>query len=68
MKKEPSLLTLMRTDLINAGFRRKFINSLNMYALTTLYDLWDVEDKDEQNMNVDMFIEEYGFDEKDVFQ
>lgn len=66
--KEIDTLDTMRADLINAGFRRAFINGLNQFALATLYDLWDVEDPDEQEFNVDTFIEEYGFDERKVFQ
>lgn len=61
-------LDIMRLDLIAVGFNRDFINTLNAYALCTLYDLWDVEDVDEQQFNVDMFIEEYGFDKQKVFQ
>ena len=61
-------LDIMRMDLISVGFRRDFINSLNAYALYTLYELWGVEDPDEQMTNVYEFIEEYGFDERKVFQ
>ena len=61
-------LDIMRMDLISVGFNRDFINTLNAYALCTLYELWDVEDPDEQLMNVYGFIEEYGFDERKVFQ
>lgn len=61
-------LFAMQESLINNGFNRKFIMSLNPYALCTLYELWDVEDPDEQEMNVYEFIEEYGFDERRVFQ
>lgn len=66
--KEVNVLDTMRTDLINAGFKRTFINGLNQFALATLYDLWDVEDPDEQEFNVDMFIEEYRLDRRKVFQ
>ena len=45
-------LDIMRLDLIAVGFNRDFINTLNAYALCTLYELWDVEDPDEQLMNV----------------
>lgn len=62
------LLLQMREDLVNAGFNRKFINKLNPYMLASLYDLWDVEDPDEQVFNVDTFIEEFGLDKKKVFQ
>lgn len=60
-------LEVMRQDLIFAGFRRDFINVLNAYALTTLYDLWDVEDPDEQMINAEEFLKEYGFTKKEAF-
>lgn len=61
-------LELMRTDLIKAGFKRAFINRLNPFALATLYDLWDVEDVDEQWVNVEEFLNEYGFTEREALQ
>lgn len=64
---EMDTLEVMRQDLIFAGFRRDFINVLNAYALTTLYDLWDVEDPDEQMINVEEFLKEYGFKKREAF-
>ena len=63
---ENCFLEIMRQDLIKAGFKRKFINRLNPFALTTLYDLWDVADPDEQMINVEEFLKEYGFTKREA--
>ena len=63
-----SELMIMKYSLIQNGFNRKFIEGLNYYALCTLYELWDVEDEDEQRMNVEAFFDEYGFNREEAFQ
>ena len=63
-----SIIEAFRDSLIKNGFRREFIDNLSDIAVLTLYDLWDVEDDEEQITNVNGFINEYGFNKEEVFQ
>ena len=61
-------LEVMRYSLIQNGFNKKFVEGLNPFALATLYDLWDVEDDGEREINVEAFLDEYGFSRKEALQ
>ena len=63
-----SEIEIYREDLIRAGFRADFINTLNPYALCTLYELWDVTDEAEQTVNIEMFLDEYGFTREEAIE
>lgn len=65
---DTSIIEVFRDSLIKNGFRREFIDNLSDIAVLTLYDLWDVEDDEEQITNVNGFIKEYGFNKEEVFQ
>jgi len=61
-------LMVMRYSLIQNGFNKKFVEGLSPFALATLYDLWDVEDDGEREINVEAFLDEYGFSRKEALQ
>ena len=63
-----SELEILRESLIKNGFRREFIEERNAYFIYSLYEVWGVEDPDEQLYNVLEFLEEYGFSEEEAFQ
>ena len=60
------IIDVMITDLANAGFNRKFLMNQNAYFICTLYELWDVEDPEEQIENVKEFAEEYNVNMADL--
>jgi hypothetical protein len=60
------IIEVYRDSLIKNGFREDFIKNLSPFGICSLYELWDVEDEDEQEMNVKMFLDEYGFTENEA--
>lgn len=61
---------LICNDLIEAGFEREFLESLNGNQLADLYLAWDVEDPDLQWERIDAFFTIHGeldYDYEKVF-